>query len=241
MTTGTGPRAASGTAASGPGRSRSGGPLGPGPDPDDDLLAAVRDGDRQALDRLLRRHQAQLWSVCRRLTGSDADADDAAQDALISIVRALPRFDGRSRFSTWAYRIAVNASLDELRRRRRRPEPGLPGDADLSSSAAASHDRSAAGAGATGLGWAGAAGPDPEGVALAVDVDAALRRLPPEFRAPVVLRDLCRLDYSEIAEVLELPPGTVRSRISRGRVALAPLLAPPGNPDASSERPTPRP
>ena len=212
-----------------------------GPDPDDDLLLAVRAGSRQALDDLLRRHQPRLWAVCRRLTGSDADADDAVQEALVSIVRALPRFDGRSRFGTWAYRIAVNASLDELRRRRRRAEPGLPGDPDVGGARSEGPSR----AGSAGRSEPVATTPDPEGAALSVDVDAALRRLPPEFRAPVVLRDLCGLDYAEIAEVLELPPGTVRSRISRGRAALVPLLGSRpegvGNPNPSPGRPTPRP
>lgn len=208
------------------------------PDPDQDLLDAVRTGDRRALEDLLRRHQPRLWAACRRLTGSDADADDAVQEALISIVRALPRFDGRSRFGTWAYRVAVNASLDELRRRRRRAEPGLPGDPDLGPSG-------------PGHGEPVATTADPEGAALTVDIDTALRRLPPEFRAPVVLRDLCGLDYAEIAEVLAVPAGTVRSRISRGRAALATLLGPErpgiagdrtglGNPRATSDRPTPR-
>jgi len=196
------------------------------------LVVSARTGDRVALEELLRRHQPRLWALCRRLTGSDADGDDATQEALISIVGALPRFDGRSRFGTWAYRIAVNASLDELRRRRRRPQPGLPGDADLGG-------RSAGSPGPLGPEPV-ASTPDPEGAALSVDVDAALRRLPPEFRAPVVLRDLCGLDYAEIAEVLDIPPGTVRSRISRGRAALAPLLA-AGNPTGPSERPTSRP
>ena len=125
-------------------------------------------------------------------------------------MRGLPSFDGRSRFGTWAYRIAVNASLDELRRRRRRPDPGLPGDVDVPGPEPAADTA------------------DPESAALTADVDAALRRLPAEFRAPVVLRDLCGLDYAEIAEILDLAPGTVRSRISRGRAALAPLLS-PGN------------
>ena len=73
------------------------------------------------MDQLLRRHYERVHAVCRRITGSDSDAADAAQEAMIAIVRAIPRFDGRSSFGTWAYRIATNASLDELRRRRRRP------------------------------------------------------------------------------------------------------------------------
>jgi RNA polymerase sigma-70 factor (ECF subfamily) len=175
-------------------------------------VAAAQAGDRGALDALLRSHQPRLYAVCRRLTGNDADAADACQDALIAIVRGLPRFDGRSAFSTWAYRVAINASYDELRRRRRRPEPGLPDDD------------------AEGATRRPSSGPSPEDVATSVDVDAALLQLPIEFRAPVVLRDLCGLDYAEIAEVLDIPPGTVRSRISRGRAALVPLLTPMGGP-----------
>ena len=180
---------------------------GPG---DSSLVAAAQAGDRAALERLLRRHHDRLFAVCRRMTGSDADGADACQEALISIVRALPRFDNRSSFGTWAYRVAVNASLDELRRRRRRPEAGLP----------------------EGVG--GVAADAGDQVALRLDVDAALGTLPAEFRAPVVLRDLCGLSYEEIAEVLEIPPGTVRSRIARGRGALADVL---GNRERPPRRP----
>ena len=84
---------------------------------DDELVAAAQSGDRNALDQLLRRHYDRIYAVCRRLTG---DADDACQEALIKITRSLPRFDGRAAFGTWAYRIATNASLDELRKRKRR-------------------------------------------------------------------------------------------------------------------------
>ncbi len=167
---------------------------------DEPLVAEARSGDTRALEALLRRHQDRLFAVCRRLTGSDADAADALQNALIAVVRGLPRFDGRSSFATWSYRIAVNASLDELRSRARRPEPGALADDGPSVA-----DRS-------------------DGVAARLDVDAALLRLAPEFRAAVVLRDVCELDYAEIAEVLDVPPGTVRSRIARGRAALVSLL-----------------
>ncbi len=88
---------------------------------DDTLVAAAQAGDRAALDALLRRHYDRVHAVCRRIAGSSRDADDATQEAMISIVRGISRFDGRSAFSTWIYRIATNAALDELRRRRRRP------------------------------------------------------------------------------------------------------------------------
>ena len=189
------------------------------------LVAAAQGGDRQALDRLLRLHHDRIHGLCRRICGNDADAQDATQEALIAIVRGLPRFDGRAAFGTWSYRIATNACLDELRRRKRRPEPGLP---DLER--------------ATGRGTAGDGPAVDTTVADQLVLDAALATLPPDFRAAVVLRDLCRLDYAEISETLGIPPGTVRSRIARGRAALARTLSPTppssGEPAAPLERPT---
>src|SRR6187551_2363326 len=95
---------------------------------DRQLVAAAQAGDQRALETLLRRHYDRVHAVCRRVAGSSRDADDAAQEAMISIVRGLPRFDGRSQFSTWVYRIATNAALDELRRRKRRPALRVVGD-----------------------------------------------------------------------------------------------------------------
>ncbi|GIU85961.1 MAG: hypothetical protein KatS3mg009_0476 [Acidimicrobiia bacterium] len=176
------------------------------------LAAAAARGDRDALDLLLRRNADRIHAVCRRILGNDHDALDATQEALISIARAIGSFDGRARFSTWCYRIATNAALDEARRRARRPVPAprLPDRAHASP-----EDR----------------------VAARIDVDAALAGLPADFRAAVALRDLAGLDYAEIAEVLGIPPGTVRSRIARGRAALADLL---GNPAEGARRPTRR-
>lgn len=167
------------------------------------------------------------------MAGNDADAEDALQDALIAIARGIRRFDGRAAFSTWSYRVAANACLDELRRRRRRPVPGALGTAtdDGGVDPIDRLDRGArfpAPSGRTGDGGI-------EAVADHLEVEAALARLPDDFRVAVVLRDLCDLDYAEIARVLDIPPGTVRSRIARGRAHLAELL---GNPAASSDRPT---
>ena len=93
-------------------------------------MRAAQEGDRAALDALLRRHHDRIHAVCRRLAGNEADALDATQEALIAIVRGIRRFDGRAAFSTWAYRVATNACLDELRRRKRRPAAGLPDDVE---------------------------------------------------------------------------------------------------------------
>jgi RNA polymerase sigma-70 factor (ECF subfamily) len=171
-------------------------------DNDDETLArrAAR-GDARALDELLRRHTDLVHAVCRRVLGSGEDALDATQDALLSIARRIDTFDGRSRFTTWCYRVATNAALDEGRRRSRRPKPveQLPEASTGDRTADRVADR----------------------VADRLDLDAALAGLSPDYRAAVALRDIVGMDYAEIAEVLGVPPGTVRSRISRGRAALA--------------------
>lgn len=190
------------------------------PDPadradDDALVVAARAGDRRALERLLDRHADRIHAVCRRIVADPGDALDATQEALLAVARGISRFDGTARFTTWCYRVATNAALDEVRRSRRRPVAAEPSPA-----AHPAADVTAA-------------------VDARLDVDAALRTVAPEFRAAVVLRDLCDLDYDEIAAVLDIPAGTVRSRIARGRAALRAALgeaAPSGEPAADPAR-----
>ena len=199
-------------------------------------MAAAQAGDRAALDALLRRHHDRLWRLCRRVVGNDHDAEDALQEALVAIARGIRAFDGRAAFSTWSYRVATNACLDELRRRRRRPLLGTSADASgsglLDPLARLDGHHPAFGTG-DASGDAALAATDGR-----LDVDAALARIPHDFRVAVVLRDLCDLDYAEIGRILDLPAGTVRSRIARGRGQLADLL---GNRDSPTERPTPAP
>jgi RNA polymerase sigma-70 factor (ECF subfamily) len=187
----------------------------PDDDRDESLARRAAAGDSGALDTLLRNHTALIHGVCRRVLGNPDDALDATQEALLAIARKIGSFDGRSKFSTWAYRVATNAALDESRRRARRP---VPSD-NLSENRRGNN------------------GPNTEAaIADRLDIDAALAGLTPEYRAAVALRDLVGMDYAEIAAVLGIPPGTVRSRISRGRAALADLL---GNRETPSEHPTP--
>jgi RNA polymerase sigma-70 factor (ECF subfamily) len=184
---------------------------------DEELARRAAAGERAALESLLARHLDRIHAVCRRVLVHPEDALDATQEALIAITRGISRFDGRSRFTTWMYRVATNAALDEARRRRRRPIASEH-IADVSSGA----DPTAA-------------------VDARLDVDAAMATMPPDYRAAVALRDLVGLDYAEIASVLDVPIGTVRSRIARGRATLADRLTDRrGNRDDPSERQTPR-
>ncbi len=175
------------------------------------LAAAAAAGERGALEALLERHVDRVHSICARIVRDPADAQDASQEALLAVARRIDRFDGRSAFTTWLYRVATNAALDEVRRRGRRPRPSEVLDDALTFR------------------------PADEPATAAVDVHAALDRLPEKFRVPVVLRDVDGLDYAEITDILGIPPGTVRSRIARGRALLASLL---GNHQTPAERPS---
>lgn len=172
-------------------------------DPDAALVAAAKSGDRTAMDTLLRRHYDRIHTLCRRMARNDADALDATQEALITIVRRLDRFDGRSTFATWSYRVATNACLDELRRRGRRPEPVDDAVLDRSTTSTEDHgDR-----------------------LLEIDeMSSALQQIDEVYRVPLVLRDVHDLDYRQISDQLGVPAGTVKSRIARGRRALARIL-----------------
>jgi RNA polymerase sigma-70 factor (ECF subfamily) len=149
-------------------------------------------------------------AVCHRIVINSADAEDATQMALISIVRALPSFDRRSKFSTWVYRIATNAALDEIRRTQRRAVP-TNDDTVFDGN---SRDAMSA-------------------VDAQIDVSHALAQLSEEYRTAVVLRHVVDMEYEDIAIALEIPVGTVRSRIARGRAQLAEIL---GNSHAGGER-----
>jgi RNA polymerase sigma-70 factor (ECF subfamily) len=174
---------------------------------DESLLAAHLRGDPRAFGELVGRHERRIYGLCLRILGNREDAEDAAQEAFLSALRRASSFRQAAAFSTWLYRIAVNAATDQARRRGRARVTQLgPDDAGM------------AVAPGSELG---------EVVASAVAVQTALTRIPEEFRVAVVLCDLYRVPYADAAQILEVPVGTVKSRVFRGRAALAERLAAP--------------
>lgn len=146
-----------------------------------------------------------IYTVAYRLTGNREDAQDLVQEVLVRVQRGLRTYEPGS-LRGWLGRITTNAFLDDARRRQRRPQVALPEDPDLVLPASPSADEAAAAAG------------------LSDEVQAALAALPDDFRVAVVLSDVAGLPYTDIATQLDIPVGTVRSRIHRGRLALRDAL-----------------
>jgi RNA polymerase sigma-70 factor (ECF subfamily) len=162
--------------------------------------------DVPSWDEVARTHGDFIYTVAFRLTGNHHDAQDLVQEVLLRVQRGLATFRPGS-IEAWLGRITTNAFLDDVRRRRRRPVVALPDDPDQVVPGAPSVDEAIA------------AGRLPD------DVNDALQRLPYDYRATVVLCDVVGLRYDEIADVLSVPVGTVRSRIHRGRALLRSALA----------------
>lgn len=175
------------------------------------LAERHRHGDEWAFEEVYRQYLPQVYSLCLRLCHSATDAEDLAQETFIRIYRHLGGFDGRASLKTWVFRVTVNLCNSRLSRRRLLTLP-VRSTEDPEDEGVLLVDPER----------------DPESLSLARDaaerVEAALRLLQPNFRAAVVLRDIEGLSYEEIAEVLEIHIGTVRSRIARGREGLRQLL-----------------
>jgi RNA polymerase sigma-70 factor, ECF subfamily len=185
---------------------------------DEHLVRRYLDGDTNAFAILVHRHQTRVYNLCLRVIGDPDDAADAAQEAFLTALRKLGQFRGDAAFTTWMHRVTVNACYDLLRKQRRQPLLRLATDEDRPESEP------------------GPPIPDhADEVAGTRDAVAALASVPEEFRIALVLADIEDLPYEQIAKVLDVPIGTVKSRVHRGRVALARTMGlTPGEPGRMS-------
>jgi RNA polymerase sigma-70 factor (ECF subfamily) len=174
--------------------------------PTDDaaLLTAARQGDLDAFEALVREHTRTVFAHALRFFGDPTAADDAVQEVWIKVYRSLAEFDGRSRFTTWLFRVTRNTCLDQVRAGARRPVPVDP----FATVAVAPGDLA-------------------DEVALTASVEQAMRALAPEDRDAFSAVALYGLTYAEVAEALQIPVGTVKSRVFRARRSLAHFLGSP--------------
>jgi RNA polymerase sigma-70 factor (ECF subfamily) len=184
-------------------------------DSDQQLVERVQAGEKAAFDLLVRKYQHRVLKLVGRFVSDAAEAEDVAQEAFLKAYRALASFRGDSAFYTWLYRIAINTAKNALVSNRRRPV-----DFDLDLQDPEQYDRHAKLKDAD----------TPEGVLLTEEirevVEKAMEQLPEDLRTAIVLRELEGLSYEEIAEAMDCPVGTVRSRIFRAREAIDKKLKP---------------
>jgi RNA polymerase sigma-70 factor (ECF subfamily) len=192
--------------------------VGQGPGADEALLIVRSgEGDQDAFRELVERYQGAVYNLAYRMLGGAEEAEDAAQEIFIRVYRQLARYDASRRFSTWVLAIATNHCIDQLRRRRLQLVPledVIP--------------------------WARAREAGPEREALdresRDEVQALLSRLPEKYRAPLILRYWQDLSCAEIAEILSVPEGTVKTQLHRARKALGRLMEEQGEPQDALSR-----
>ena len=179
-----------------------------------ELILLMQQGDEAAFESLLRLYEKKIYTLCRRMCGNDEDAQEAAQDAFLALWRSAKSFRGDASLSTWLYRLATNACIDLLRRNQRGGERVSLDDEETTFELAD-------------------AAPLPEQALERKEtqrlIEEGLAALPEEYRAILLLREADGLSYTEIAEAMHLELGTVKSRISRGRVLLRNYLTASGN------------
>jgi RNA polymerase sigma-70 factor (ECF subfamily) len=185
-------------------------------DPDLSIVERCLSGDAAAWEELVRAHTRRVYGLCYRFTGKDSEAQDLTQDVFLRVFRALSSFRAtEGAFTTWLARLTRNLLIDHYRRTRNERvtdsiEEQLPGveagTADSVPAVPMRPDRAVAGREASEL------------------LQSALSKLSPELRETIILRDLQEMEYREIAGVLAIPEGTVKSRLNRGRAELARLL-----------------
>ena len=177
------------------------------PDPDAALVAQAQQGDRRALEALYRKYVGRIYNLVFRITADRQRAEDMTQEAFLQIYRSLHRFQGRSRFYTWAFRVATNVALARARSTAHADREVPFDDHHASPSAYADPELSA------------------ERRDMFERLEAAMRRMPPQLRAMIVLGPIQSHTYEQIAEILGISVDAVKGRMYRARVNLHAVLS----------------
>jgi RNA polymerase sigma-70 factor (ECF subfamily) len=183
---------------------------------DRQLIERCRSGDREAFDELVRRYERQAYNLAYRLSGNYDDASDVVVEAFVRVFQGLHTFRGEAHFGTWLHRVVVNTFLDMRKRSKGRQNVSLEEQLELDGDTLTRQIEDTA--------------PGPEELVEKEEREEVLQRaiaqLPPERRILIVLYHFENLSYEEIAQMLNLPVGTVKSRLNRARLALRELLEP---------------
>lgn len=179
------------------------------------LISRLRDGDRHAFDELIQPYASKVYNIALSMLGDENDALDASQDTFLKVYRYIRKFNGKSSFYTWVYRITYNTCLDILKKRKKNYSYSI--DNKIYASDGEEFDIQIVDP-----------SPLPEDIIIKNETSQTVRmlisKLKPDYSAVVILRDIQGLSYDEIADILDLSVGTVKSRISRGRFALKDLI-----------------
>jgi RNA polymerase sigma-70 factor (ECF subfamily) len=170
---------------------------------DIELIDRYLAGDINAFNELMAAHEDRVFGICLRMLRNREAALDATQDTFLTVFRKADRYQAKAAFSTWLYRVAMNTCYDHLRRQKRQQADALPESHDI----------------------ADVSSRDPfDAVEVRPDIDEALASLTPEFRAAIILVDLDGMSLDQASDTLEVPTGTVKSRLFRGRKQLSQIL-----------------
>ncbi len=178
------------------------------------LIARAQEGDPVAFEQLIADYQKRIFSIAYRLAGNIAEAEDMTQEVLIKVFKNLNKFEGKSKFSTWLYRVATNTCLDQSKRNRRYAAYSIDQELETEDGSIVSEIADEA--------------PTPEEAAerrvMREAIHAAIAKLGDEHKKVIVLRDIQGFSYEEIARILQCSVGTVKSRINRARAQLKKIL-----------------
>ena len=178
------------------------------------LIKKAKNGDISAFEDLIDRHQQKVFNIAYRMCGNYDDASDMAQEALIKAYLNFDKFDGKSQFSTWLYRVTTNSCLDQIKKNKKIPLTSLDSEIETNEGSTVREIESR--------------GKTPEqeleSKELSKEINECIKQLPAKHRTVIILRDINGMAYEEIAKTLNCSVGTVKSRVNRARSALKKLL-----------------